>query len=155
MENQRLDVSWETISKILLAGFCVYALFLVRDVVVWFFFALIISLLLEPAIKFLVRWRIPKVVAVIVVYLAIFGVLSLVIYLSAPIFIYEINQLAQNIPDYFVKVNPFLKEFGIEAGNNFQSFTGSLVTWLQDSSASIFKAASIFFGGISSTLVIF
>ena len=50
-----LDVSWQTIVKIFLAGFILYILYLVRDVAVWFAFALIISLLVEPAINFL-RW---------------------------------------------------------------------------------------------------
>ena len=70
-QTQTLDVAWKTILKIGFAGYVFYLLYLVKDVVIWFFFALIISVLLEPAINFL-RWlRIPKILAVIFTYLSI------------------------------------------------------------------------------------
>ena len=99
--EQILDISWKTILKVLVAGFVLYILFLARDIAVWFFFALIISLLLDPVILLLRRLRLPKVLAVILVYVSIFGILGLTIYLITPIVIFEINQLSKNIPDYF------------------------------------------------------
>lgn len=155
MAEQTLDISWITIAKIFLAGFAFYVLFLVRDVVVWFFFALIISILLETPIAFLARLRIPKVLAVIVVYLAIFGSLGLLIYIASPVFIFEIKQLSQNIPDYFVKLNPIFSSLGFTFAQNFESLSSALVTGLQESSGSIVRAISVFFGGLSSTILIF
>lgn len=156
MENrQTLDVSWETIIKVFIAGFILYILFLVRDIVVWFFFALIISLLLDPAVNFLRRMRIPKVLAVILVYLSIFGVLALIIYLTAPVFAFEIKQFTQNIPEYFEKTSPLLRDLGFDVAKDFESLTSGLVSQLQESSTSIVKAISMFFGGIASTILIF
>lgn len=155
MSEQTLDISWRTIAKIFLAGLFFYIIFLARDIAVWFFFALIISLLVEPAITFLRRLRFPKVLAVVSVYLSIFGILGLMIYLIAPIFIFEINQLSQNIPDYFEKFNPILKNLGVDVAQNFEDFTATLISGLQESSISIIKAISVFFGGIASTLIIF
>lgn len=152
--EQRLDISWETIIKVFVAGFIFYILFLARHIVIWFFFALIISLLLDPAINFLKRLRFPKLVAVILIYLSIFGLLGLMLYLIAPIFIFEINQFGQNIPDYFQKLDPILESLGIDIGKNFQEVTVSLISSLQDSSQSIFRAISVFFGGITSTIFI-
>jgi len=154
MPEQTLDISWETISKVLITGSCLYVLFLSRDIVIWFFFALIISLLLDPAVNFLKRFRIPKILSVILVYLSIFGLLGLVIYLTAPIFIYELGQLSENIPDYFEKFSPLLKNIGFEVAKNFDSFTADLVGGLKESSGSIFKAIITFFGGIYSTFMI-
>ena len=153
--NQTLDISWETIIKVLITGFVLYVLYLARDIVVWFFFALIISLLVEPVINFLRKLRVPKIVAVALVYLLIFGILGLMIYLAAPIFAFEINQLYQNIPDYFGRINPILKNLGIQVAENFEDFTATLVSELQESSGSIIKALSVFFGGIASTILIF
>ena len=81
--------------------------------------------------------------------------LGLIIYISAPVFISEINQFAQNIPDYIEKVNPLLTNLGLDLKQNFQDITTDLVSALQESSKSIFKAVSIFFGGIASTILIF
>lgn len=155
MADQSLDISWETILKVLITGFLLYVLFLAREVVIWFFFALIISILLEPAINFL-RWlRVPKVLAAVLVYLAIFAVLGGMIYFTAPIFIFELNQLSQNIPTYFEKINPVLKDLGFEFAKNFEELSSNLVASLQQSSGSIVNAITTFFGGLLSTLFIF
>ena len=155
MSEQTLDISWETIIKIFIAGFVLYILFLARDIVVLFFFALIISLLIEPAVDFLRKLRLPRIFAVILIYLSILGLVGLIIYLTAPIFIFEISQLAQNIPDYFEKLNPILKSIGIELAKNYEDLTKSLIAGLKESSKGIFKAIVVFFGGVYSTFVIF
>ncbi len=155
MTEQILDISWETITKVFIAGFVFYILFLARNVIIWFFFALIVSLMLDEPVNFLRRLRIPKIVSVILVYLAIFGLLGLIIYFTAPIFIYEFNQLLKNIPAYFENINPILKGLGINLANNFEDLTANLVASLQDSSSGIVRAVAVFFGGISSTFVIF
>ena len=72
--NRTLDISWGTILKIALAFITFYIIYLVRDILVWFIFALIISILFNPAINFLHRRRIPRVLSVISVYIVIFGI---------------------------------------------------------------------------------
>ncbi len=155
MQEQTLDISWGTIARIFIAGFVLYVLFLVRDIVIWFFFALMISILLDPAINFLRKFKIPKILAVVLVYLSIFGIMGLLIYLSAPIFIVEINQFSKSIPDYFNKLSPVLNGMGINIARNFNDFVSGLVSALDDSSVSVVNAVSVFFGGVSSALFIF
>ena len=155
MSEQTLDISLETIIKFFVVALVLYFLFLIREIVIWFFFALIISLLVSPAINFL-RWlKLPKMVAVLLVYVSIFGVLGGIIYLTAPIFIFEINQLSLNIPDYFEKISPLLKDIGIQAAHNFEDFTTLFMSSLHESSSGILQAIASFFGGIYSTLLIF
>ena len=153
--EQTLDISWQTIVKVFVAVFILYILFLARDVLVWFFFGLIISLLLEPAINFLRKVYVPKVIAVTLVYIIIFGILGILIYASSPIFIFEINQFIKNIPVYFEKINPVLEGLGINVAKNFEDLAINLLSQLQESSASVIKAITVFFGGIASTLLIF
>lgn len=153
--EQQLDISWATIMKVLTIGLAIYILFLVRDIVVWFCFALIISLLADPAINFLQKLKIPKIVSVMLIYLAVFGAIGLLVYLVSPLFMEEIKQFGQNIPEYFEKVNPILKNLGIEISSNFSDFTKSLVSSLQESSKSIFKAIGAFFGSIATALLVF
>ena len=155
MKEQTLDVSWETIIKVFIAGFVFYILFLARDILVWFFFALIISLLVEPAIHFLRKFRVPKILAVTLIYVSIFGLLGLIIYLIAPIFIFEIKQLSQNITEYVEKLNPVFQSLGLDITGNFEDLTSGLIRLLQESSKSVIKAISVFFGGVASTILIF
>ena len=154
MSEQTLDISWEVIGKFFLIICSLVMLYLVRDIVIWFFFALIISIVFELAISFLMRLRLPKFFAAALVYVSIFGALGLMIYITAPIFISEINQLIQNIPDYFEKINPILRGLGFEVAKNFESLTADFISVLKESSGSILKAVAAFFGGIYSTFII-
>ena len=156
MNNQgnTLDISWETILKVALAGVLFYLLFLVRDVVIWFFFALIISVLFEPAVKFLKMLRVPRVMAVIFIYLTFFSVLASAIYFTAPLFITEIKQFSQLVPHYFEAISPIFKELKIEALQSVESFTQAITGSLEKISSSIFDALSTFFGGVASAFFI-
>lgn len=154
MSEKTLDVSWETIIKFFIASFIFYVIYLARDIAIWFFFALVISILLQPAINFL-RWlRISKIIAIAIIYLSIFGFLGLLIYLTAPIFAFELKQFSQYLPDYFEKIDPVLKQFGIDLAYIFSDFTKVLAKGLEQSSGGIIAAVLAFFGGLSSAVFI-
>ena len=91
--EKTLDISWKTILKIALALLAFYLIFLVRDILILVIFALIISILLNPAINFLQRRKIPRILGVSLVYISIFGILGSFIYSIAPIFVFELQQL--------------------------------------------------------------
>ena len=108
-----------------------------ENIALWFFFALAISILLDPAINFLRKIKIPRIIAILIVYFSIFGILGLLIYISAPIFISEIKQFLQYLPGYFEQINPILKQFGIDTAQNFNDFSNIVTSNLQQSSQSI------------------
>jgi len=153
-QGQFLDISWSSIFKIFFVGFLFYAAYLVREIIVLFIFALIVSILVNPAINFLKRLRIPRVIGTIFVYLSIFGVLGLIIYLTAPIFIFELQQFSRSLPQYFQDIHPFLKGLGIEIQGNLQEVVRELAGGLEQISAGIFSALSFVFGGVFSTILI-
>lgn len=155
MSNEtKLDISWETIGKILLAICVFYFIYLGRSIALWFFFGLAISILLEPAINFLRRIWVPKMLAIIMIYFSIFGLLGLLIYLTAPVFIVELKQFSSYLPDYFEQISPILEKLGIDFSQGFSELTGALITGLESGSRGIFNAVMAFFGGLSSTIII-
>ncbi len=153
-QRQLLDISWETILKIFFAIFLFYIIYLIRDIVFWFVLAVIISVLLNPAINILRRLRVPRILAVVFVYLSIFGFLGLMIYLTAPIFIFEIQQFTKFLPQYFGKISPIFKELGIEALVSLDSFITAIIGRLEQVSSGVFSAIALFFGGVYSTIFI-
>ncbi len=155
MANEHiLEISWATIAKIFVAIFIFYIIYLAKEIALWLFSALAVSILLDPAIYFLRRLHIPKVIAVFLVYISIFGVLGLLIYVTAPVFVSEIRQFLQYLPAYFEQVSPVLRQFGVDTAQNFDGFTSILSNNLQQSSQSIIKALMVFFGGIAATVSI-
>jgi predicted PurR-regulated permease PerM len=153
-KSEFLDVSWASIIKIFIAILIFYLIYLTKEIVLWFFFALAISVLLEPAIKFLRKYWIPKILAVVIVYFSIFGILGVLIYLMAPTFISELKQLSENFPVYFLKISPALQQIGIDLAQNFDTSSEFLIQQLTQSSNSILNAIAVFFGGLASTAFI-
>lgn len=152
--NRVLDVSWGTILKVALAFLIFYMIFLVREILVWVVFALIISVLFNPAIVFLRKLKIPRTLSVIFIYVGIFGVLGFLIYWTVPMFIAEIQQFSQLFPQYFEKIAPPLRGLGIEAFGSMESFLQAIGDMLQKASSDILNALAIIFGSIGSTIFI-
>lgn len=153
-KEQVLDISWGAIIKVFIALFILYIVYFTRQIVLWFFFGLAISILLEPAIAFLRKLRIPKIVAILLIYFSIFGVVGLLIYLTAPVFISELKQFSNYLPDYFEKINPVLRQLGLDTAKSFSDLTKFLIGGLEQGSESIFGAVVAFLGGVSSAVFI-
>jgi len=154
-DEKLLDISWETIFKIFVGLICFYLIYSIRNILVWFIFAIIISILLEPLIEFLVKRKIPKMVAVIFVYFLIFFFLSLLIYFTIPLLTSEIREFVKILPQYFEKISPPLKALGFKALENIQTFTDLISKNLEKMAQSIFNAIAAIFGGVLATLTIF
>lgn len=152
-QTRVLDISWETILKVAIAAGIFYILYLVKDILVWLIFALIISVLFNPAINFLTRF-IPRALAVALIYVTIFSIVGVSIYLVVPIFVTEINQFLQYFPSYFEKISPPLSSLGIEAFESLEKFTKTLESQLSVISSSVFSAIAVIFGGVFSTITI-
>ena len=157
MDNGRvLDISWGTILKVSFTLLCFYIVYLIRDILIWIVFAMIISILFNPAIDFFQKKiHFPRVLSTILVYVAFFGIIGFTTYWSAPIFFHEIQQFAQSFPQYFEKISPPLRIIGIQAFDNLGSFTQTIEITLQKAPSNVFSAIGIIFGGILSTVSIF
>ncbi|MFH0803568.1 MAG: AI-2E family transporter [Candidatus Tagabacteria bacterium] len=152
-----LDISWGTIFKISLAALIFYLIYQIRDILVLFIFALIISVLFNPAIDFLVKKRVPRVLAVLMLYSIIFIFIGILIFLIAPIFINDIRLFTDRFPQFFDKFAPMFKSIGLKdrALENFDNFSQAIQGWLTNASSGIFKAIVSIFGSIFSTITIF
>lgn len=149
-----LDISWRTILKISIAVAVFYILYSVRHILIWFIFALTISVLFNPAINFLQKRRIPRSIGVILVYVGTFGLLSLLIYLVVPLFIFEIQTFLGSFPEYFEKISPPLKGLGFQAFESIENFLKALGKTLEGMADNIFSALFSIFGGVFTTLFV-
>ena len=155
MENNKiLDISARTILKISLAIICFYFLYVLRDIVIWLIFALIISVLFEPAIDFLQRKRVPRALGTVFVYSSIFGILILLIWIIVPIFGEEMKTFIESFPVYFEKISPTLRTLGFQVFENIQTFTDALQKAINSMSESVLNVLFAIFGGIFSTLFV-
>jgi predicted PurR-regulated permease PerM len=127
---------------------------LARNVLLLALFGLIISALFNPAINLLVKSRIPSTAATLVIYSLVFGLLGSAIYLVAPIFIIETQQLGQMFPAYFEKFAPVLSGLGFAIFQSMDAFVAAIRDWLVGASSSIAGSLAAVFGGIMATVTV-
>lgn len=149
-----LDISWGTILKLALASFVVYLLFLVKDILVWVLFGLIISIIFDPIIDFLQKRRIPRTISTVAVYLSLFLFLALTIYGSSPFFVNEIQRFSQLFPQYFESLSPSLQGLGIGAFDDTQTFIDTVSGGVEKLGLNVLSALFAIFGGIFSTVFV-
>lgn len=150
-----IDISWGSIFKVGLALIFFYIISLTQDILTLFIFALIISVLFNPAIDFLQKRKIPRPIGVAFVYLIFLFFVGGFVYLTAGTFSKEMANFSQLLPVYFEKAAPFLKGFDIDQLQSFEVFNKYIQGSLLSASANIFSAASTFFGGIFTTVTVF
>ncbi len=154
VEKNTLDISWGSIIKIFLATILFYLLYQVMDVLIWFVFSLIISILFSPIVDFLKKLRIPRVVGVITVYFAIFGIIALFVSIITPGLYNEIKRFSLLLPDYIERIAPFLQYIGVEGFSTIEELLEVLKESSEEVRKGIMSTLTVIFGGVSATFFI-
>ncbi len=153
-EKHTLDISWGTIIRVFLALIVVYFLYQVAEVIVWFVFALVISILFNPIVDALRKMRIPRIIGVIVVYFGLFGIITFLTYVITPGLHTEIKRFSLLLPDYIGRISPFLRYIGVEGFTTMDEIVEALRASSEEVTKNIFNALLIIFGGMSTAFFI-
>lgn len=149
MNEQRvLDISWGTIGKLALVGFSLYTVFLIRDILAWTLFGIVIAVIFDPVISALQKLKIPRVISAVSVYLAVFGLIAFMVYGMIPFFVSEIQRFSQLLPQYFETIAPFLKSVGFDIFTDVQAFVDGAVGGIENVGSSILNVLFSIFGGL-------
>ncbi|MCH8986551.1 AI-2E family transporter [Patescibacteria group bacterium] len=155
MNEKILDISWGTIVKLAIAGFVIYLIFILKDILVWVLFGLIISILFDPVIDFLQKRKVPRVISTIGVYVVLFGILAYIIFATTPLFVKELQQFSQLLPQYYEEsISPSLQGLGIGVFQDFESFLKAVGESAAENSSSVGEVLVNIFGGIFSTIFV-
>ena len=152
-ENKSLEVSWGTILRIAVTIFCLYLIFLIKDILVLSMYGLVISILFETPIRFLER-KISRTLAVAFLYVLAFSLICFLVYLPASRFIFEIRQFIGLFSFYFEQIAPPLRSLGISAFKDIESFVNALEKIIEKATANIFNVLFSIFGGVGSTIFV-
>lgn len=104
----KVEISHKTIifTVILLAA--IWFTWLIRDILLFLFVAFIIMSALRPMVDFLVKHRIPRFLAIIMIYIVLFGIVGLSIASIIPSLVIQFTHLMQDMPDYVSRLLPYL-----------------------------------------------
>ncbi|MDB5187809.1 MAG: hypothetical protein JWO50_329 [Candidatus Kaiserbacteria bacterium] len=165
MDDRNLNVSITvgTVFKTVLVGLLVVFLYTIRDIVLDVFTAIVIASAMEPAVVGLRRHKVPRVAAVILVYLILLSIFFSIVFFFLPTVLGDIITLAQSLPEYISQLNAvtsldqYTHVFGLPSLSTFSA--GSMVAAIQgvfgvEAYSTAYGAASKIFGGVLSLIII-
>lgn len=164
-EHITYSISTGSIVRIIGYGFLAYMLFLIKDVFLIVLTAIVVASAIEPGTRWFIARKIPRAVAVIVIYIAAAGLLvSTFYYLLLPL-ITESTEFLRTLPEYSNALNStqtvvttpgtatnFLQGFS----DNFSlpAIIQQLNTTLTNLSSGFLGTIEVAFGGLISFLLI-
>lgn len=161
-KNLSITITPGTIIMVILIAAAAYAIWTLRDIALLVLTAIVIASAIEPGVEFFTKRRIHRVVAVTVMYLAVFGSLFGITYFFLPPVLDDAQNFLLTAPQYLNTLNiplPFLTETAQQAAGatQAQSIFDTLLAYqsaFADTSGGALTVISTFFGGIFALILV-
>ena len=105
MQKQTVDISYESILRVILVLFVLFFLFYLRHIIFIVFISVIVALIANPAVDNLQKRKIPRVAGASALFLTVFLVIGLLAYIVAPPLAKEVSQLTSQFPTYLEQID--------------------------------------------------
>jgi len=167
----RIDISFGTVVKTILFLILLLVLFILRDLVLVVLMAIVVASGIEPGAQWFIRYRFPRVLAVLIVYILIFVAFAGLVLFFIPPLVDEVKILADQLPQSITSaeiVTQATNSVGNFADDIFLGGVGtqivdslaigdalkSVATFADQYKGGFFKVASAIFGGTLSFVLI-
>src|SRR5581483_4600118 len=122
-ETKTINVSTVTVLKVLFIVLLVWFLFAIREILLLFVIAVIVSAAMDPIASYFSKWKIPRGISVLVVYILIIGFIVLIGYMLVPSLVdqFKTVQSSNFVEIIQKKIGPYqqtLVRFGIDKSFN-------------------------------------
>lgn len=159
-QEVNITISTLTILKVVLVFVALGFVYLIRDVISLVVVSFILASALTPSVDWLFRkHKIPRVFGIVIIYIALFGVISLSLVLLIPAIVQQIGDIANNFPDYYSRISSELgnlQDFKLTHSfiTNIESSLQNFRTDLGSATGGILSTLSSVFGGLISLVAI-
>jgi len=154
-DKKIVEISTATILKVITIILALVFIYLIRDILLTLFLAVIVASAVDGPIDWLVRHKIKRVVAVAIIYVSGIALFGFLIYLIIPPLAGQIGNLASNLPAYIGQLQTKTQLSGAQfAFISVKDLLARLGSLLSNAAGDIFVATINFFGGIFSALIV-
>jgi len=159
-DHIHIEINTGTILKVVLVILFFIFLYVLKDVLIIFLFALVIASAISPFANWLDEKGFPRLLGVLLLFLVVLALIIAILSLIIPYVSQDINQLTSTLPQLVTQVSTSLEkvqqgspqylDFLSEIQNILQGFSD----YLQQSSQSIISLIISIFGGVMSAIAI-
>ncbi|MDO8183718.1 MAG: AI-2E family transporter [bacterium] len=161
-QEKIISITTGTIIRIGVVVLLAFLAYFLRDLILVLLTSVVVASSVEPLAQALMRWRLPRVLSVLAVYLIVLIILSVMIYLFVPLLFVELSNLAATLPDRFSSFDlfdPALDPLAAITGGLAKSISlKDLIVQIQEGivaqSGGLFSATGSVFGGALSFIMI-
>jgi len=158
-QHETFDISTASVIRVIVVLLAIGFLYFIRDIIAIVFVAIIVAAALSPIVDRLTKWRVPRTVSIILIYLLVLGILGGIVYFILPPMIVQLKQLADNLPTYFTTFADLLKNLreGSLSGllSTSQDTLNSLSNFLGQIANNLFTTTVGFFSGAAALVMVF
>lgn len=94
------EISYQSLMRVVVVAAAVTSLFYLRQIIAVLLFAVVVASGIEPGVRWLRRFRVPRIMAVLLIYLIIISVLVGAVYLILPSIADEMRAFLDSFPRY-------------------------------------------------------
>ncbi|HRY82795.1 MAG TPA: AI-2E family transporter [Candidatus Moranbacteria bacterium] len=156
IEPKKVEISTNIVIKTIVILLGLWFLFLVRDIVILLFIAVIIAASIDPAVDYLQKKKVPRAVGAMLLYAVLFSAIALIISFMVPSIVNQFNDFSKNSSQYFGDFGNAINSPGNSGINRIvQSVANNVESSFSNISKNIFSKTLGVFSGLLSVVVVF
>lgn len=160
MNKPEISISSGTVWRTILIILALWFVYLIKDILLLLFVAILIVSAAQPIVEGLEKRRIPRTLTAVILYAIGISFICGVIYLIAPVIVEEFHQLSNNLPQYFNGISNFINNLtalaaDYNAEDSFQRLIENSSSRITELFSRAFSNAFVFLGGLFKVLLVF
>ncbi|OGY92482.1 MAG: hypothetical protein A3B31_01205 [Candidatus Komeilibacteria bacterium RIFCSPLOWO2_01_FULL_53_11] len=158
----QFSITTASVVRVILVLGAVWFVWLIRDLVAILFVALILASAFDPTVDYMQKYRFPRALAILIIYVIFFSAATAIIVGIARPIASEIATIARAVPQYYQEINRNITEFqhsSFLAQERVSSLKGGLDAFITNLASiapnNILFVVGSFFGGVLSIILVF
>ncbi len=121
LNNNKISISNGTIIRTIFWLAFAYGLYIMQELLISLFVAVVIASSINPIAKYFKKWNIPRALTVSIIFLLGISFVALTVMLFVPLIADEMARFISNLPALIEKINVFNKDLGLKELSNYLS----------------------------------
>ncbi len=151
--SKTIAISTGSIFKVIMILLSFWSVFLITDMFILLFVALVMASALDPLVDVLKKWKIPRSVSMVFVYLLLLGAFSAIVTLIAPPVVEQFKALIGHVPELVAWAQGLLAQMSIVVPEAAQQADVIKIQALENT-GQLLSAAGGILGGLVSIVII-